>query len=678
LSGGLGENVDVAVLCTFDVFDTVLSRRLGAPRAVIELLADELSAAGRLPGSAANFVQARLKYDVDLTRTLDRPPTLAEIYARVAAALVADETAPAAWCSAEEDLERRLCVATPGADQLLKAARESGRSVVFISDTPHREAFIRELLETTGLCQPEDRVFCSAERGASKSTGRLFQIVREHLPEATFFHVGDNSRADLAAPRVEGWSSGLRPVGQLSRYEELIEGQAGALGLTASWLAGSVRLARLEAIDRGVPPALAAVAAGVVGPMLIGYALWVAAEAKARGITHLYYVARDGEIMQQVAEPVLAAISPDVRSHYLYGSRQPWSLAASAHSLEALRGWLDVKSDFSVRNVLARVGLEPAAAFAACAHELLAPDRVDQPLSPDQRSRLAELITTSPLLDLVEEQARAAATLTTSYLVQEGVFGGPPTALVDAGWEGRSARAVDLLADAAGATRPQHLFIGLNAKSAAIRGDGHAFTAWLADETIDHDALHGFPGLNVVIEMFCVGTEGRTVGYRTDPPGPVTPVLTEARNSQALEWGAADLQAIARRVAELVSPHLSGAALHADTRRLAWNLLRAFWLTPSNAEAAFWGAFPWEEDNVEGFAPVAQALSVRDAAQRWRRGDRQIRRVNSWRAGSAAVSGQPWRSILTARGWQERNSARLQRIPRRVRLELAARRRNNF
>ena len=81
-----------------------------------------------------------------------------------------------------------------------------------------------------------------------------------------------------------------------------------------------------------------------------------------------------------------------------------------------------------------------------------------------------------------------------------------------------------------------------------------------------------------------------------------------------------------------------------------------------------------------GAATVARLLAAHaqsetgDVLQRLRRGDRRIRRTNSWRAGSAEVSGQPWKAMLRLKAWQDEHGETLRKVPRRLRLEVAKRR----
>ena len=76
--------------------------------------------------------------------------------------------------------------------------------------------------------------------------------------------------------------------------------------------------------------------------MLVGFALWVVAQARRRGVRRLYFVARDGEVMLAAARHVIGRLAPDLELRYLYGSRKPWIFGATATSdefLERLGAW---------------------------------------------------------------------------------------------------------------------------------------------------------------------------------------------------------------------------------------------------------------------------------------------------------------------------------------------------
>ena len=129
-----------------------------------------------------------------------------------------------------------------------------------------------------------------------------------------------------------------RPQARLNRYEKLLDRRPAETHGFGARLAGASRLARLRARERGVAPAVADVAAGVVAPVLISYVLWLASQARERGLSRLYFVSGDGEILLEVARPLLAVLAPEVECRYLYGSRQSQLGYAGAARRIALRG----------------------------------------------------------------------------------------------------------------------------------------------------------------------------------------------------------------------------------------------------------------------------------------------------------------------------------------------------
>ena len=90
---------------SFDVFDTVLTRRVGDPEAVVELLAHRVAPYEGPPGA---FAGARLRCERDLTRQLGRHATLLEIHRAVASSLNEPVDRAADWVRVEEDLERTV------------------------------------------------------------------------------------------------------------------------------------------------------------------------------------------------------------------------------------------------------------------------------------------------------------------------------------------------------------------------------------------------------------------------------------------------------------------------------------------------------------------------------------------------------------------------------------------
>ena len=69
---------------SFDVFDTVLTRRVGAPEAVFMVVAEQLRRESSISTSADAFAELRRSYELRMIRTTGRQVRLREIYAELA------------------------------------------------------------------------------------------------------------------------------------------------------------------------------------------------------------------------------------------------------------------------------------------------------------------------------------------------------------------------------------------------------------------------------------------------------------------------------------------------------------------------------------------------------------------------------------------------------------------
>jgi hypothetical protein len=101
-------------------------------------------------------------------------------------------------------------------------------------------------------------------------------------------------------------------------------------------MAGASRLARLEAIERRIDPVIAAVAAGVAAPLVVGFVSWVLQSAEAAGIRRLFFLSRDGEVLHDIACLLQADRGLQVDCRYIHVSRR--SMGLSRAGIPAPRG----------------------------------------------------------------------------------------------------------------------------------------------------------------------------------------------------------------------------------------------------------------------------------------------------------------------------------------------------
>ncbi len=626
--GGRPDGRVTQTVYSFDVFDTVLMRSVAAPDAVIDLLARRLDAQGVLTVPPSVFAANRKAHEKRLNHILGRHATLPEIYQSVVEGLVLENALAEEFVRAEQDLERELIEAVPTMVEVVERARGRGR-VVFVSDTPHSGNWFPAPAPawrgSRGRAGPH---LCRARghQGPRRALQRAEERVGSHLD---YLHTGDNFRSDVAAARVEGLTAEHRPAAQLNRYEAIMEARSAQTDGLTSWLAGAARRARLEAVSAGVPGPVADVASGVLGPVVVGFALWLTAQARSRGIKRLYFVARDGEIMLKAARHVIGALAPDDELRYLYGSRRPWILGACATSEVFLDDWIVPKPDYSARSVLAQLDVTPEQVHQLEGLEVCRPENADVRLSTRESQELIAALRREPLLSLVRENAERTRAQTIGYFMQEGFADQIPSALVDVGWGKITARAFNELIKAAHLPPVDHFMMGIKGSPEdLVHRVPNNMVAWLFDDQLRPGSWDGVPSPHTLFEVLVAGSEGRTLGYAPTQSG-FEPVLAHEHNKPVLDSGLRDVQETAERVAEIVAGRLPPHAVHVDLTESVTALLLAFWLRPTKSEAAAWGTFPWEEELWKPFTPLAHRVTTRGVVGRFMRGDRQLRRVNS-------------------------------------------------
>ena len=310
-----------------DVFDTAVMRRLARPEDVLLLAGLRLRAAGLICLDPAAFVPLRRAAEAAARAEAEAAgrdePTLAAIHARLAACSVVTDARAAA--RVEFEAERAACVAVPAVRDAL--AGFPGR-VVFVSDTVLPGAWLAELLAGCGY--PGPVVFTSADLGWSKHVGGLFPAVLERLgvDPASVVHLGDNPVSDVARARAAGlaaihlpWTPPPPETADIAALDPL------------------VRLAHSRRRARATPPAPAETfpPAGRFALLLIGFALFVRAEARRLGTRRVAFLARDGHLPLLL----LRRLASELDATYLHVSRAAVVVAAASAEAAAARRYLE-------------------------------------------------------------------------------------------------------------------------------------------------------------------------------------------------------------------------------------------------------------------------------------------------------------------------------------------------
>ena len=175
---------------SFDVFDTVLTRRVATPASLFLLLGRRALNCGFVRVDASTFQEHRIASEKEARAlAVCGEVTLKEIYQILISRLGVCSQYADILLRLELDLEAQVIVPVPSAFEMIIAARRWSPTVLFTSDMYLPGDFIRDQLMRNGLWCSGDKLYVSSELGVSKAAGELYREIlsndalsRRHCP----------------------------------------------------------------------------------------------------------------------------------------------------------------------------------------------------------------------------------------------------------------------------------------------------------------------------------------------------------------------------------------------------------------------------------------------------------------------------------------------------------------
>lgn len=420
--------MESAELVSFDVFDTLLLRKVLKPTDVFRRMERELGAGAR--GFCGWRVEAEHTARQEAPASFANEVTLEEIYTVLCRSHAQFKDRRSELMAHELQIESDVTIMHPLGHALFGRARDLGRRIVLLSDMYLPQSAIEALLRSHGYAGGFD-LFLSNVHRQSKSQGALFQTVIEQLgvgPER-ILHLGDNLHADYKMARKAGWhaihipklSATLKPSClDCSLAESILE---------------ALRLRRV-AEDLLMPDHSRdfwqRVGESVAAPVYLGFITHLMEQTKELGAHRLFFCSRDGKIMKAVYDLLTAGREDYPKSQYFLSSRRASKMAAfeKLGDME-LNFLMDAGLDLTIRDYLNRIHIEPESVehiVLSCGFEGLD----ETVIEPMECRPLRELfLALEPqILEIAAEEREAYF----EYMDSVGMLDEDVVALVDVGW----------------------------------------------------------------------------------------------------------------------------------------------------------------------------------------------------------------------------------------------------
>ncbi len=590
------------MIASFDVFDTLLTRRVGSPNAVFLLLGKTLLKKGTIDCTAQEFAYSRQEaQNLSLSKAEGKDFSLAQIYNELSLSLHLNEEQAQFILSEELAMEGLLLIPVPGALERVEREETAGKEIIYISDMYLPSYFIKEQLKKYRFPSAE-RIYVSNEYAKTKSSGALFNHIATELklgPEK-FFHFGDHAKSDFEVPIRLKWNAQHYKEIRPNRYEKLLNDRTWQTDGMSAAMAGASRYSRLSTkVTNSHERYIRDISAGVVGPVFTGFILWLLRKSVESNIKTLYFLARDGQIYHKMAEVLVRKLNLDLKLKYLYASRKAWRFAAlTSIEEEDFKSWILVKKgNFTVSQVFKRVNLIARDFDAILKAHGFPEENWNNKLLASQIPLLKNVLKTDEVNRAILAKAKEQRAYLLQYLKQEGLTDGDTYAIVDIGWTGTSQDNLAKILQHVNMPAPAGYYFALKDKGfhTDVYGKKEGF---IIDQSLKTGYVVDFIGLGSLIESFCHADHG-SLSYYNIVDNRVTPVLEHEKNERVIKWGLHLSQETLCSFCEhlfvdqkLINPYKNLVVL-------VMMVMKNFGRKPNYNEASTWGSLMFECNQEE-------------------------------------------------------------------------------
>lgn len=347
----------------------------------------------------------------------------------------------------------------------------------------------------------------------------------------------------------------------------------------------------------------------VVGPVLTAFVHWVLEKALDRNIKTLFFLARDGQILKEIAEVLIRAYQLPIQCHYLYVSR--YSLRKALFCIDRKEA-LELLSRNSIR-VTPEILLNRTGLSSTLQDKILEdlqckePSQRSRELSPDELKLFSEHLRENMLfLKSMEYMSEIEGDKVFQYFVQEQMTSSELIAIVDSGWTGSIQRTMrQILESHHVKCKIEGFYFGILNNTFPEDGTYHSFY-FSASDPYRYVRFN-----NNLFECWCMANHGMTIGYEIAKDGNIIPVLKEHTSLWYTQFQQLCISQYAETYVAIQKNWNSES--ECALINLVQPLLTRFMLHPDKDEAMVYGKIPFCDDASESYSTfLVSKLSARD------------------------------------------------------------------
>lgn len=529
---------------SFDVFDTLITRTVAAPRGIFALMKDRLKEEKDVNGLEDyvidNFFELRIHSEELIRKSFSAQNIeevgLKDIYTAMAVCGCINEEQIDYLCRLEQEIEIEN---VSGINENIRRVKEllvQGERVILISDMYLPGETVRKMLVQADPTFEDIPLYVSSEYGKRKTTGNLYRQVQkqEQVDYEECTHIGDNLYQDIEIAYRLGMKVELSFRVQLTEFEKNLLKNHGndsrlqlmiGAAVRTEWKKISGENKRGEVnIEKTLEPYH--IGCRYAAPVLYGYAEWIVGQAEKKNIKRLYSIARDGYLIKQIVDKILACKKINITTHYIYGSRKAWrmpSLSKEHYNLYQMILWSHINR-INTLGELADVIQLPLQDLYSYLPGTFKRNKAEIHISSQELEFIAlRLSTNEEFRDFHLQRLQNARELAQQYLFQEVDITDDAFAFVDVAGGGLTQGCMwELIKDRY--PKPIRTFFFKIDRVNLVR------------ESITYTFMPSFLENNIAIEMLCRAPHGQTEGYVREN-GKIVPKLGDTESRLLKEHG---------------------------------------------------------------------------------------------------------------------------------------------
>lgn len=593
---------------SFDVFDTLITRKTATPEGIFALIQEKLIKKQEYLKFSDyiknNFYNLRINSErlawhnyCEIGGAEDI--TIEQIYEAMGmtGSLTHEEIQKLIFLEKETEFEN--VVAIDVNISMIKELIDNGEHVVLISDMYLDKKTIQDMLIKVDPIFKKVNLYVSSEYKKSKWSGNLYSIVKnnEQISYKNWIHCGDNLVSDIKSAEKLGIETKVFSFETFMKCEEEIlkdNKNNSFIQLTI----GSARNIRLKDKLAGA----AAIGASIGGSILFPYVWWILQESIRKSIKRLYFIARDGFVLKKIADIIIKNHNYDIQTYYIYGSRLAWRIPSFSENNNDLYKFMRWSYAHKIKNMR-----ELAEFFQIPVEVLLKfiPKIFQNPELKLNQAIIAEIVKelnkNQDFKNYFKDVHKEKRRIVVEYLKQEIDVSDYNFAFVDlAGGGFTQGCMADLMSD----------FYDKKIKNFFFKLD----QINVMDNCIYYDFIPSFLYLNLIIEMLCRAPHGQTMCYSKEN-GRIVPVLKNDEGEALIKHGFNEYLSGIEKFTEYYSSVLKTNNIQAYRLELLLKYMNYITKTPDEDMLEFFGGMPnsvsGREKEVIEFAPVLSKKTIR-------------------------------------------------------------------